>query len=706
MGFLIAATLGATAWSASALLRPASFAPRLVSAYVLAWSEVVALAVLLSPFRLLTPVSVLAAQTLVLIAVLAVRRARSPTAVRPLSAQGLGFLVDAQLLPLALAVGASSVYAAVVGVALPPSNWDALTYHLARAAAWRQQEAVAWIAHAPTARMNEFPPNAEIGVLWTFLAGGSERFAAVPQLLAMVAIVLAVFVIAVRAGWTRAQAAFGALLTGTLPQVALQSTTAQNDLVVASLVAATAALLLGRQRRDHALAGVAFGLALGTKLTAVFAAPALVVLGAVALRRRVAFPLATAASSFAALSSWAFLRNLERTGSPLGEGEGQAEYRAEPTPMGVASSVVRVLYRFVDASGLESPLSWHGSALVGSIVAALLLCRLRHPRTPASLAAVAALAALPLLAVPGFMATAAAARVAVTHAGLPLNPPQTTSSRFDTEVNWAAHEDLSYFGPIGILLLVVLGAEIARRGNPVKRALAISLPLFVLGLALAYRYNVWVGRFMLVPVVLAAPLLAGIARRRGLALVLGCAAATWLVAVHAHNVLKPATGGSSFWGRSRAELVGFSGAGGIAEAVGELERRVPEEGCVGAVLGPNDGGFVLYGRRLRRRVTYLPRDDALQGAARAGLTTVVFGHRVAAPLDPARWRIEPLGFRWRLATLRSAETGACAPNEGAPTAALGRYRGRDAVTAQLPRSIPRRAGRASALAGGIRAATG
>ena len=54
--------------------------------------------------------------------------------------------------------------------------------------------------------------------------------------------------------------------------------TTQNDLVVAALAAAAAFFVLGPTRSDVALAGLALGLALGTKPTAALALPALALL--------------------------------------------------------------------------------------------------------------------------------------------------------------------------------------------------------------------------------------------------------------------------------------------------------------------------------------------------------------------------------------------------------------------------------------------
>src|SRR5207253_253874 len=81
-------------------------------------------------------------------------------------------------------------------------------------------------------------------------------------------------VIARRLGYDTRRSAFSALLFPTLTIVALESVTTQNDLVEASFVAAAVALALGRTRAETVLAGLALGLAAGTKLTFLYAIPA------------------------------------------------------------------------------------------------------------------------------------------------------------------------------------------------------------------------------------------------------------------------------------------------------------------------------------------------------------------------------------------------------------------------------------------------
>src|SRR5262249_13449970 len=152
----------------------------------------------------------------------------------------------------------------------PPNNWDSMTYHLTRAVEWLQRGGIQYIPDATTERINALQPGSELLILWTFAFLHGDTVAALPQLLAQLACLVAVYAIARGIGFRRAPSAFAALMTATLTEIALQSVTTQNDLTAASFVAAAAALIVGRSRPEVALAALAVGLALGTKLTAVF----------------------------------------------------------------------------------------------------------------------------------------------------------------------------------------------------------------------------------------------------------------------------------------------------------------------------------------------------------------------------------------------------------------------------------------------------
>ena len=82
---------------------------------------------------------------------------------------------------------------------MPPNNYDSLTYHLARVAAWVQHGGYFWVPNAPTDRINEFQPLAEQQIFFLFAATGSTALYALPQYAAELAILVAVYGTARRA---------------------------------------------------------------------------------------------------------------------------------------------------------------------------------------------------------------------------------------------------------------------------------------------------------------------------------------------------------------------------------------------------------------------------------------------------------------------------------------------------------------------------
>jgi len=86
-------------------------------------------------------------------------------------------------------------------------------------------------------------------------------------------------------------------------------------------------------------------------------------------------------------------------------------------------------------------------------------------------------------------------------------------------------------------------------------------------------------------------------------------------------------------------------------ALEQLDALVSQEACVGAVLDTDEPSYVLFGARLERYVTFLPRENTPQAAERAGVPYVVIGSGNVASLAD--------GFRaggWALRTLGSGST--------------------------------------------------
>jgi 4-amino-4-deoxy-L-arabinose transferase-like glycosyltransferase len=421
--------------------------------------------------------------------------------------------------------------------------------------------------------MNAFQPNAEILVLYVFAVSHNDLLAELPQWLAGVAVLFAVYGIARRAGAERPAAAFAGLLTLTLTEFALESVTTQNDLVAAAFVAVCAYFALGRRPADTALAGIALGAALGTKLTVALALPALVLVALVAGGAQRVLRLAVASAvAFLAVGFYGYGLNLVETGKLLGDAPEATALQPHRTLGGTASTVARVGFDTIDLSGYRPDRS--------QVEPIERLGKWTFDRLH-----------------------------------IPVNPPESTLTTFQFSVNTASEEDNSYFGPLGWLLLVplclvvlVLGA--LRRVRPVWTVLAASLPLYVLGVALAYRYNLWIGRFMLTAAALAMPLAALLYRWRLLAGVLAAIGAFTLYVAHAHNDTKPTgrDGTTPVWDLTRAQAIAVRQPV-MLKTLTATDEVIPEKARILAVVGENDFVYAFYGPRLERRVFTVHTQD-------------------------------------------------------------------------------------------------
>ena len=620
LAFLGAGTaLVATALAASCSLRLRTLPPFLLAVYLLAAAELVVLGEALSLVGAVGATGYAVGQAALLAGSLWLwhRRGRPPP---PLPRLHLRAAARRHPVLTALAgfVGAAVTYQLFIAIATPPNNWDSMSYHLPRAVEWLQRGRVEYVPDAPTERMNAFQPASEIEILWTLVFLGRDTAAALPQLVAELASLIGIFAIARRLGFARPDAAFASLLAATLTQVALQSVTTQNDLVAASFVVASAALILGRGRIDVALAGLSLALALGTKLTSAYALPVLVALAVLSLpRRRLAECAAAAAISFLLVGSYGYVLNLVETGSPLGERSVTGPYRpARITPEGTASTVARIGFRFFDLSGL-------------------------HPKSE----------------VPD--AISSAGRHVFDTLRVPANPPETSiEPPFDFAVGQAASEDISYFGPLGVLLVLPLSigfavVSIINRQRWERLALALALPVTVVEIALTYRYNIWLGRFLIAPVLLTMPLAAVLYRRQSAAAAAALVGVVTLVAAHAFNVAKPTglEGTRAVWSLPRPEAQALTRPD-IEAALVAVDRRVPEDARVG-VVGLEEWSYPVYGRKLDRRLVSLPDADPLAAAERLGLHWVVDGTATDGRGSSAAWRAARFDRSgWTLFSLR------------------------------------------------------
>ena len=261
LGLLLVGMAVATAVLTALAARLSSLVSTLLLAYLAFVANLVLVTLVLSPFREVTRGGLAVAEV-----VLLAGAARGVVDARPAAAAARGGPGGAArgrararcsaafvgLVALVLLV----VRAACSGLTVPPNNGDSLAYHLAKAAAWAQHGGFFWVPNAPTVRMNAFQPLAEQQILFLFVATGTGALYALPQFVAELAILVAVYGAARRLGFeVRAAASRARSSLATFSLVALEATTAQNDLVAASFPVVAACLLLGPGRLEPALGG-------------------------------------------------------------------------------------------------------------------------------------------------------------------------------------------------------------------------------------------------------------------------------------------------------------------------------------------------------------------------------------------------------------------------------------------------------------------
>jgi Glycosyltransferase family 87 len=460
--------------------------------------------------------------------------------------------------------------------------------------------------------------------------------------------VLGVAALGRRIGLERHEAAFGALLFLTLPIVVLQASTTQNDLVVAAMLVAATVFVLGSSRAELGLAALAVALAIGTKVTALYALPILAALVLVAAPRARRLHALGAVVVGAIAGSWWYVVNLAETGKLLGERPDTGIVTVGELKENLLAAFARVLDAF-DLSGSESADRFVVPDLLDSdlfayVVAAIVLgvtllvvAAIRRSSPSLALAA-GALALLPLAVAPvGYALWRVFAKLHDVLGGeteaLPAGewPPQITAS-----------ESLSWFGPLGLILVVGCGGAavvLHRRGRLPAAALVLaSAPLVWLALvSLSITYDVWQGRFFAYPVALSAALWGLVLRLRPAAWAAVAVGATTVTLALVNSLEKPSgvelfadRDTPSIWGMERWEQQSL-GRPSVAPVLRFLEERVPEDASIALALGEDDFGYPAFGPRLERKVVLASGSDV-------PTAEWLLASPLGADVDPTCWR--------------------------------------------------------------------
>lgn len=576
------------AFSLATFLRPPTRPAFLVSLFVLVWADLVLAVEVLSLLALIKPVPMMAAHAVLAAVALTVRKVAGnprPAEFRLPSRQEIVRSIKSvpDLWFLAAAVGLTYVLLAVVNVLVPPNNMDSLAYHLTRVAFWIQHHSLApW----PTPYLSQaaFPPNAEIGSLWSMLFLHRDLLAGFTQWFSAFGAALAIFGLARGFGSSRRQAGFAALLFLTLPMIVLQATTTQNDLTAAAMVAAMVFLIWLGLRTRHAgmliLSGAVMGLALGTKFTVVMVLPGFAIgLAYIVLMRkprpiRMVLTWAGAClAGFILLGAFIFVQNWRYFRSPLGSQEilsNQANHDKVSLGTLIRSNAARDIYSFMDLSGVPNP-----------------------------------------LASAGVKARARLGAAAFKVLGVPEDSPELNrySHSFTFErPTPEASEAGSFFGPLAFFLWLPLILYWSVTGFIKRDGRLIPALAFLSFLVIIGGSQAWLpfrGRFYCGAIALSAPLVAAAFRPgrwpslgRGLIIVAAC---TVMTVTTFTNVQKPLVGPQAIWAKARSERR-YATWNQAQRAFRRLCKAVPPGATVADIMKYQDPEYILFGENLNRRV--------------------------------------------------------------------------------------------------------
>lgn len=600
---------GALAACCLRLRSPVEF---LLATYLAAWAWLVTWSLMLSPFHLLARESLFLGLALGLALAASAWIARGRPSFPPFG-QALASTLDAlrspPVLVLAAAVAIGTVYIGALAFLTDVNEGDALGYHVARADFWMQEQGVGYVGGAVDPRLDVNPPNAEIAQLASMLLSGSDRYVAIGQLTAYLALAIGVAGLARRIGLSVREALFAALAFSTLPLLALQASGGLNDLVLASFLTAAAYFALGTGRATLVLVALGIALGLGTKFTGLLALPTLALVAAVgAPLRRWSALVAAGVAGLVAGSTW-YVVNVVETGKPDGGVADELEQRAD---LGATTLItaMRLALSFVDMSGSTS---WRISLLflVGAgLLAGVGLLRLRGSSSRAigllgAAVVTAGVIAFPLLYEVGVRP--------IYKAAVLLGVP----SGFLDELSWApnttAEPTLAWYGPLAPILLVAASATAflawrRRRLPALTVALAAAPWLFLATLAVSLTWDPWRGRFLIFGVALAAATWGILLRSTVLAPATAAIGSTALLLALANQENKPSGLFTelSVWRAPSSDVQ--KPLLGEDKVLKFVEQRVPEEANIGVALTGLHLIHPYFGPQITRDVSLLPGD--------------------------------------------------------------------------------------------------
>ncbi len=496
--------------------------------------------------------------------------------------------------PLYWALGAiiigATLFNAFIAIKVPPNTNDAMIQHMSRVGYWLQHGSMA-VWNTPLVLQTVYPPNAQLNILWTILFGGSDRFAPLIQWFAIPVSALSIYGLSIIIGWSRERSVLSALLWMTLPQIVLQSTSTQNDLVSTGLVAISIYFLYTGFRNlskpEMIISALGLGLAIGTKQTVFFILPAILVILALfwvnsnrEMRRSLFVWAFSAIGFFLLFGSYIYIQNMLTFKTPFGPSEVVSDTMTnEQTGFlrNAALKISRVTYQTFDLTeipyrdfGADSKSMWvyNQAAQFKSVVGSKVFSWLGYELESGE--------------------------------GIVYYP----QNRFSYIPPLQIQEDITWFGPMVFFMIpamiISLVAAVRKRD---KLSVGLALIWLCLFLSINFFKNGWTpnqSRYYVLSVTLTMPLVSSlwVARKKRffnyLLLFFGM---VFMVFTMMMNFAKPLTGSRNIWNKSDAELRGLQSVG-IRDSIEKINQALPDDKPIGVVLTGESFDYPLFGTNI------------------------------------------------------------------------------------------------------------
>jgi len=157
-----------------------------------------------------------------------------------------------------------------VSIAFQPQNYDSMTYHLARAGFWHQNNSIDNY-FTRYVHQNDYPVNAELGFLWIFIFANSDLLTFLIQWLSFIVAILCLYKLLRTLGYSRNNSFITTFIFSTFDLCILEAGSTQNDMVVAVFAILSLYFLIKAfnsidlELKYLIISGITTGIVVGTK---------------------------------------------------------------------------------------------------------------------------------------------------------------------------------------------------------------------------------------------------------------------------------------------------------------------------------------------------------------------------------------------------------------------------------------------------------